>query len=265
MSTTTLTADAPRPLTAIVGMELRLLGRNWTSALLAAVTPLLTGFLLARAHNDDTVNGVHGVAGAMGMAAVFSVHYHLTAVYATRRQEGVLKRLRAGVLPDRTILLGTALGGFTVFAAQAVLLVAFGVVVLGLPVPAHPWTMAAGLVLGAAVLAALSAALSGLTSSSEAALLTTLPSVSVSLMTPGVLLPIAMVGAVPALIGSLLPLGSMTLLVRAGWLGTTADGTPAGALDTLVTTLPYVVVQAAWLVAAVLAARWLVRWDPRRG
>jgi ABC-2 type transport system permease protein len=254
-STITTTKDAPGPLAALVRMELLLLRRNWTSVLVAAVTPLLFGFLLARAHSDDPVTGVHGMAGAIGMAAVFSVHYNLTAVFATRRQEGVLKRLRAGVLDDRTILVGTALGGLVVFAAQAVLLVAFGVLVLGLPVPAQPWTMLVGLVLGAAVLAALSAALSGLTRSSEAALLTTLPSVSVFLATPGVLVPLAMVGAVPGLVGLLLPLGSMTELLRAGWLGTTDV---AGAL-------PLVYVLVAWLLVSVFAARRLVRWDPRRG
>ena len=252
---TRLTPDAPGPLNALLRMELLLLRRNWTAALVAAVTPLLFGFLLARAHSDDPVTGVHGVAGAMGMAAVFSVHYHLTAVYSSRRQEGVLKRLRAGVLDDRTILLGTALGGLAVFAAQAVLLVAFGVLVLGLPLPAQPWTMLAGVVLCGAVLAALSAALSGVTRSSEAALLTTLPSVSVFLATPGVLIPVAVVGSVPALVGLLLPLGSMTELVRSGWLGTAG---PAGALSSIG-------VLVLWLVVAALAARRLVRWDPRRG
>ena len=255
----TRTADAPGALAAIVRMELILLRRNWTAALLAAVTPLLIGFLLARAHSDDPVDRVHGVAGAIGMAAVFSVHYHLTAVYATRRQEGVLKRLRAGVLTDRTILLGTALGGLVVFAAQAVLLVVFGVVVLGLPVPAQPLTVVVGLVLGAAVLAGLSAALSGLTRNAEAALLTTLPSVSVFLMTPGVLVPVTMVGAGPALAGSLLPVGAMTQLVRAGWLGT-----PAG-VDGLLAALPYVGVLVGWLVVAGLNAQSLVRWDSRQG
>lgn len=248
-------ADAPGPLAALTRMELLLLRRNWTATLVAAVTPLLSAFLLARAHSDDTISGVHGLAGATGMAAAFSVHYHLTAVYATRRQEGVLKRLRAGVLDDRTILVGTALGGVAVYAAQAVLLVAFGIWVLGLPVPAQPWTLVIGLVLGTAVLAALSAALSGVTRSSEAALLTTLPTVSICLATPGVLVPAAAVDGVPALIGSLLPLGAMTELLRSGWLGT-ADlmgvVTPAAVL-------------VGWLLAASVAARRLVRWDPRRG
>jgi ABC-2 type transport system permease protein len=260
-TTTTITRtgtprDVPGPLAALLRMELLLLRRNWTAALMAVVTPLLAGFLFARAHSDDPMAGVYGMAGAITMAGVFSVHYNLTAVYATRRQEGVLKRLRAGVLTDRTILAGTALGGLVVFALQVVLLLVFGVVVLGLPVPAQPWTMLAGLVLGAAVLAAISAALSGLTSSSEAALLTTLPTVSVFLMTPGVLIPMGMVGAVPALVGGLLPSGAMTELVRVGWLGTAAG--PLGVL-------PAAGVLLAWLLVMAYAAKRLVRWDPRQG
>jgi ABC-2 type transport system permease protein len=255
MSTQPATPTAPGPMAALARMELLLLRRNWTAATVAAVTPLLSGFLLARAHNDDVVSGVHGLAGAIGMAGVFSVHYHLTAVYATRRQEGVLKRLRAGVLPDRTILVGTALGGVAVFAAQAMLLVAFGVGLLGLPAPAQPWTLLVGLALGTAVLAALSAALSGLTRHSEAALLTTLPTVSLCLATPGVLVPVAAVDGIPALIGSLLPLGAVTELLRDGWLGSA----------TAASVLAPVGVLLVWLLVALAAARRLVRWDPRRG
>jgi ABC-2 type transport system permease protein len=255
MSTQTATPTAPGPMAALARMELLLLRRNWTAATLSAVTPLATGFLLARAHSDDPVSGVHGVAGAIGMAAAFSVHYHLTAVYASRRQDGVLKRLRSGVRGDRTILVGTALGGAVVFAAQAVLLVAFGVGVLGLPVPAQPWTLLVALGLGTAVLAGLSAALSGLTRSSEAALLTTLPTVSICLLTPGVLVPVAAVSGVPALIGSLMPLGAATALLRDGWLGTASAGSVSAPVGVLL----------AWLVVAVVAARRLVRWDPRQG
>lgn len=252
-----------RPLAALVRMELLLLGRNWTAALIAVVTPLVFGFLYARGFGDDAVTGVAGLVSAIGMAVAFSVHYHLTAVYATRRQEGVLKRLRAGILDDRTVLTGTALGAITVFAVQVIVLVGFGVFALGLPAPAHPVTMLLGLVPLTVVLAALAAALSGLTRSSEAALLTTLPTITLFLATPGVLLPAAHVGPLPYTIGWYTPLGAGTELLRNGWLGS-RDGEPVSAVAGLLDGLPAMGVLLAWLVVAVLLARRLVRWDPRR-
>jgi ABC-2 type transport system permease protein len=227
-TTTSRPRDIPGPLTTLARMELLLLRRNWTAATLGVVTPLVFGFLLARAFGDDPANRVAGVTAALAMAGVFSVHYHLTAVYATRRQEGVLKRLRAGVLDDRRILVGTALGGLAVFGVQLLVLVGFGVLVLGLPVPAHPITMLLGVVPAAVVLAALAAALSGLTRSSEAAMLTTLPTMTLFLATPGVLLPAAHVGPLPYTIGWFTPLGAATELMRDGWLGTSA-GVPVSA------------------------------------
>lgn len=260
------TATVPAPpgaLAALVRMELLLLRRNWTAVLIAVVTPLVFGFLYARGFGDDAVAGVAGLVSVIGMSAAFSVHYHLTAVFATRRQEGVLKRMRAGVLDDATILAGTALGGIAVFAVQVVVLVGFGVLVLGLPVPAHPLTMLLALVPVAAVPAALAAALSGLTRSPEAALLTTLPTVTLFLATPGVLLPAAHVGQVPYAIGWFTPLGAGTELLRDGWLGS-VGGARVSAITGLVDGLPALGVLAVWLVLGVLLARRLVRWDPRR-
>lgn len=238
----------------LLRMEMLLLRRNWTAAAIALVTPLVFGFLLARGFGDDDVSGIAGVAAAIGMAAAFVVHHHLTAVFATRRQEGVLQRLRAGIPTDRTIGVGIALGGAAVFAAQAV---GFGVLVLGQPWPAHPLTVLVGLVGVTAVLAALAAALSGLTRTSEAALLTTLPTVTLMLATPGVIVPAAHVGALPYAIGWSTPLGAATALLREGWLG--------GPGTSLFDALPAAGVLLGWLAAALLLASRFMRWAPRRG
>ena len=82
----------------------------------------------------------------------------------------------------------------------------FGLLTLDLPLPANPLTMMLTMVLGAPVLAALAAALSGVTRSSEAAMSTTMPSPMILLATPGVLAP---PGALPQSIeavGEYLPL-----------------------------------------------------------
>lgn len=251
---TPLASPVAGPLRALLRTELLLLRRNGPAALLAVITPLVFGFLLARGFGDDDLNGVAGIVGSTAMAAVFSVHYHLTAVFATRRQDGVLQQLRAGVLTDRTILLGTTLGSLTVFATQALVLIGFGVLVLGLPLPAQPLTMLIGLAGMAAVLAALAVALSGVTRSAEAALLTTLPTITLMLATPGVIIPAAHVGPVPHAIGMITPVGAATALLRDGWTGT-------GLFDAL----PAIGVLCAWFLAAALLGRRLMRWAPRRG
>ncbi len=255
--------SAPKQVTALVRMELILLQRNWTATLLAGVTPLLFGVLLARGHGDGVVLGVYGIAGAIGMVALFSVHYHLTTVYAARRQELVLKRLHAAQPSSRTILTATALSGILVFIGQAVVLMTFGLLILDLPAPANPLTMLLVMVLGAAVLAALSAALSGVTRSAEAAMFTTLPSTMVLLATPGVLAP---PGALPQSIeafGAYLPLAPFVDVLRTGWLGRDADGAELSFLGGVADAVPSLGVLAAWLVLAVLAAKYLFRWEPR--
>ncbi len=252
-----------RQVTALVRMELILLRRNWNATLLAVVTPLLTGFLLARAHGDGVVLGVYGIAGAIGFTVLFSVHYHLTTVYAARRQELVLKRLRAGQASGRTILAATALSGILVFIGQAVVLVAFGLLTLDLPLPANPLTMMLTMFLGAAVLAALAAALSGVTRSSEAAMFTTMPSTMLLLATPGVL---AQPGTLPQSIesvGAYLPLAPFVEVLQTGWLGR-AGGVELSFLGGIVDALPSLGLLTSWLVLALLAARYFFRWEPRQ-
>lgn len=251
-------------MTALIRMELILLQRNWTASLLAVVTPLIFGFMLARGHGDGATLGVYGIAGAIAMVAIFSVHYHLTTVYAARRQELVLKRLQAGQPSGATILTATALSGVLVFIGQAVVLVAFGLFTLDLPLPANPLTMTLTILLGAAVLAALSAALSGITRTSEAAMLTTLPSTMILLATPGMLAP---PGALPQRIeevGEYLPLGPFVEVLRTGWLGRDADGTELSFVGGVIDALPSLALLTGWLIVALFAARHYFRWEPRQ-
>lgn len=78
---------------------------------------------------------------ALAIVMVLGAHHHLITVYAARRQELALKRLRAGVPSDATILAGTASGAVAIFLGQAVVIAAYGVVALRLPVPANPLTL----------------------------------------------------------------------------------------------------------------------------
>ncbi|MEH0974024.1 ABC transporter permease [Micromonospora sp. CPCC 205546] len=259
---------ATRPLwqmAAMLKMELLALRRNWTATAMSVVTPLMIAILLVSEYGGQAVPGVRRVVSITTLIMVFLVHHHLTTVYAARRQELVLKRLRAGLASDRTILLGTASSTVAIFLAQFVVLAAYAVLVLGLPMPKNPLVMAVALLFGSAIMAAFSAALSAITRSSEAAMLTTLPTVVIFLATPGALLPL---GALPESLERVLwflPNGPFTEVMRVGWLARTDEGQALSFAGTLVETLPSFGVLLAWLVVSLLVAGRYFRWEPRHG
>jgi ABC-2 type transport system permease protein len=244
--------ETARQLAALVRMELLALRRNMTATAISVVTPLTIAFVLASQYEGGAADGIERVASVLALVVVFGGHHHLVTVYAARRQELVLKRMRAGLPADGTILVGAALATLALFLAQGVILVGYGVLALGLPGPENPLFIMLALALGAAAMAAFAAALSAVTRNSEAAMLTSLPTVALFLATPGVLVPL---GALPdgvEEVASYLPLGPFTEVIRGGWLGAGAVGM-----------LPELGVLAAWLVLASLLARAVFRWEPR--
>lgn len=250
---------------ALLKMELLALRRNWTATAMSVVAPLMIAIMLVSSYGGQTVPGVRRVVSVTTLVMVFLVHHHLTTVYASRRQELVLKRLRAGLAADRTILLGTATSTVLMFLAQFVVVASYAVWVLGLPAPRNPLVMAGALLLGSAIMAAFSAALSAVTRSSEAAMLTTLPTVVIFLATPGALMPL---GALPESLERVLwflPNGPFTEIMRVGWLARTDQGQALNLTETMVDTLPSFGVLLAWLVVSLLLARRYFRWEPRHG
>jgi ABC-2 type transport system permease protein len=241
-----------RQVSALMRMELLALRRNKTATAMAVVTPLAVGMVLAGAYDGGSVAGVERMASVLALSVVLGVHHHLVTVYASRRQELVLKRLRAGLPSDGTILAGAAAATLGIFLIQAVILAGYGVIVLGLPAPENPLFILLALALGAAVMAAFSAALSAITVSSEAAMLTSLPTSAIFLLTPGALIPLGTLPDNVEAIARHLPLGSFTEVIREAWLG-------YGVLDML----PALGVLAIWLALASLLARAVFRWEPR--
>jgi ABC-2 type transport system permease protein len=252
-----------RQLGALVRMELLLLRRNMTASVMSVVTPMVIGVVLVSG-NYDTDGAVAKTAGVIAMMAVFSVHHHLVTAYAARRQEMVLKRLRAGLPKDATILVGAASSTLLVFLLQAVVLVGYGMVVHDLPLPVNPVTMLLAVLLGSAVLGALAAVLSAVTRSSEAAMLTTLPTVGIFLMSPGVLLPFGTMPPVVEDIAMYLPMSPFTEVLRTSWLGyETGGGADLGLLGTTVAALPWLGVLLAWLAISAWLTKRYFRWEPR--
>jgi len=241
----------PRQLTALLRMELLALRRNRTASAISVVAPLGIGFFLAADYDGGAEAGITRMASVLAFVVVF-VHHHMITVYASRRQELVLKRLRSGLPSDGAILTGAASATLAIFLAQAVILAGYGVLALGLPVPENPLFIVLALVLGAAVMAAFSAALSAVTRSSEAAMLTSLPTTVLFLLTPGAMVALGTLPENVEAIARYLPLGPFTEVIREAWLG-------HDVLDMLAS----LGVLALWMVVASLLARAVFRWEPR--
>jgi ABC-2 type transport system permease protein len=242
-----------RQLAALMRMEFLALRRDRTASAISVITPLVIGVIMAGGYDGGDTSGIERMASVLGLVVVLVVHHHVITVYASRRQELVLKRLRAGLPSDAAILVGSAATTVTVFMLQAVILVGYGVLALGLPFPENPPFVLAALALGAAVMAAFSAALSAVTRTSEAAMLTSLPTVGLFLATPGVLVPL---GALPAdveAVAKYLPLGPFTEVIRGSWMG-----------GEMLDMVGWLGVLAIWLTFASLVARAVFRWEPRR-
>jgi len=179
-----------RQLIALLRFETLALRRNRTASAMSVATPLGVGIVLAGGYDGGAADGIARMASVLALVVVLAVHHHLVTVYAARRQELVLKRLRAGLPADGTILVGAAISTIGIFLIQAVILAGYGVLALDLPAPENPLFILLALVLGAAVMAAFAAALSAITRTSEAAMLTSLPTSALFLATPGALIPV---------------------------------------------------------------------------
>jgi ABC-2 type transport system permease protein len=239
-----------RQLAALVRMELLALRRDRTATAVSVITPLAIAIAMVSGYEGSA--GIARMATVLALVVVIVVHHHVITVYASRRQELVLKRLRAGLPSDPVILIGAAAGTVAIFLVQAALIVAYGLVFLRLPAPQNPLFILLALVLAAAVMAAFSAALSAVTRSSEAAMLTSLPTVGLFLATPGVLVPLGDYPAGVEAVAKYLPLGPFTEVIRDAWTG--------GDLLDMVASLG---VLGIWLVVAVLLGRAVFRWEPR--
>lgn len=257
-----------RQLAALFRMELLLLLRNRAATLLVAVLPLPIAYLRLRGYDVAAVGApaaVARLAGLFGVLAVLFIHHHLVTVYATRRQELVLKRLRAGLPSERIILTGAASATVALLLGQVLLIAAYGILVLGIPVPANPVPVLLALGLFAALMVTVSAAMSSVTRSSEAAMVTTFPTMALFLATPGLLVPF---GTLPAPVEQLArfgPVGPYAELVRNGWLGQDRAGADLSLAAGLLDALPGLAVMAGWVLLTWLLVRRWFRWEPRHG
>ncbi|WAU85935.1 ABC transporter permease [Streptomyces sp. Qhu-G9] len=257
---TATTVTAAGRMASLARAELTLLGRSRATFFAAVFVPLVMPFSLRSVVEDMDLKGAGLSVGsvilpsAVGFSLLFAVYSSLVSVYAARREELVLKRLRTGELRDAEILAGAALPSVLVGLVQCLLLTAACAALLDVGAPEAPHLAVVGLLLGLVMWPALAAVTASFSKSVEGAQVAAMPLLLVSMMGSGAFVPFEVMPDRLASFCELLPLSPVITLIRGGWTGNLSAYEALGAVATAL----------AWTVLAVFAVQRWFRWEPRR-
>lgn len=236
--------------------EQKIFWRSREAAVFVFIFPLLLYALLGSVYGDE-IDGEPAtdvlLAGLFGYGAANTAFAGLAIILVTRRETGVLKRLRATPLQPATYLAAVLLSTLATFALQSVALLALGGLAFDARLPANPFGFAAAIVLGVACFAGLGLGAAALIRSAE----------GVSAVVNVVVLPMAFLSgsfgptrdfpSVLQAIADVLPLRYFLRVVNGVYL----DG------DSFFADPTALVVVSAWGAAGVaIALRWF-GWMPR--
>jgi ABC-2 type transport system permease protein len=241
--------------------EQRLYWRSHELAFFTFLFPILIFILLGSVYGDDTIKdeGVTGsqylLAGILGYGIASTAFAGLAIVIVIRREEGILKRLRATPLPAPTYLAGAISSTAIVYAIEAAALIVLAKVMFDVPFPDEWFSLVLALLLGTLSFAALGVALTGVIRSGEGS----------SAVVNAIYLPMAFLSgsfwtphAYPRfleVIADILPLTYFIRLMRDVVLRD----------ETLWSNWEAALVVAAWGLAGLLLAARGFRWEPRGG
>jgi ABC-2 type transport system permease protein len=230
--------------------------RSREAAIFVYLLPILLFLLLGAVYGDE-VDGrpaaSYLLAGMLGYGVANTAFGGLAIFLVLRRENGILKRIRATPIPAPVYLASVLVSTFVVFAIQSATLVLVGWGLYDAELPERWGSLLLALAIGAAAFAGLGLGATAVIRSAEGAS----PIVNV------VILPMAFLSgsfgpeedypAVLEAIGKMLPLKHFLDLVGAVYLDGEAVWSQGGAIA----------VVAAWGAAGLaVAARWF-RWDPQ--
>jgi ABC-2 type transport system permease protein len=239
--------------------ELLLYVRSRELAFFTFLLPLIFFLILGSAYGDEDIEGYRGadylLTGMIGYGAAATAFAGLAIVIVIRREDGILKRLRATPLPAPAYLAAVLATTVIAFLVEAAALIALGMGFLDASFPKSVFSLFVALLLGAGAFAALGIGLTTLIRRAEGA----------SAVINAIYLPLAFLSGAffsqdsfPRLltaIANLLPLSYFIDLM--GAIALEGDQIWEQPLD--------VAVIAAWgLAGAVLAVR-RFRWVPTEG
>jgi ABC-2 type transport system permease protein len=153
-----------------IAFEQRVFWRNREAAVFIFIFPLLLYVLLGSVYSgeigDEPAVDVL-LAGLFGYGAANTAFAGLAIILVTRREAGILKRLRGTPLPPATYLGAVLVSMLVVFALQAVALLALGGGFFGASMPENAAGSAGVIVLGVACFAGLGVGAASLIRSDE--------------------------------------------------------------------------------------------------
>ncbi|HEY7018722.1 MAG TPA: ABC transporter permease [Gaiellaceae bacterium] len=239
--------------------ELLLYTRSRELAFFTFLLPMVFFVLLGSTYGNDTVDGVRGSdfleAGMIGYGAISIAFAGLAIVLVIRRENGLLKRLRATPLPAWAYITAVLLAFLAAFAVEVIGLIVLGRVLFGIGFPDEIVSLVLALLLGAVAFCGLGIGLAGLIRSAEGA----------SAVVNAIYLPAAfLAGAffsprhfpeVLRAIADVLPLTYFLRLIRNVML----HGHDIWSQGTNVAVI------AAWGIAGLILALRYFRWEPREG
>lgn len=244
--------------------------RNKTLLVNATLVPM--GFGLAMyfiLSGDDEQSKIEASAMAMEyfllFALMFVQFYTVLSMVTTRRDEGVLKRLRTGEARDAEILGASSFPG-------AVLTILFTVVMSGLlmvfgaPGPVNVVPIIVAVLLGLVVTSGLALVTSGFTKNPEAAQITSMPVMILMFATMGNFRQLY-----PESVDDVLartPFALIFDLAQYGWAGNTTvdrmnDVAPLTSGEVIGETWQMMLILILWAAVCVWAGARYVRWDVR--
>jgi ABC-2 type transport system permease protein len=239
-----------------VGYEQLSFWRNPQSAIFTFVFPVLFVTIMGALFGSMGRSAYFGGLSALqyyvptiaALCVLGSCYGQLTVALAARRQNGILKRVRATPLPAWAYFIGLLAHCILVSLVDIALIVGVGRL-YGVPFPSHWLAIALTLVLGAASFCALGVAVASVISNADAA-----PAVAQLVLFPLLFLS-----------GTYLPIHSQLLNRVTGWLpvrpfnealtGPLSQHTGADWRQ--------LAVLAAWGVVGAVIAIWRFRWNPR--
>ena len=258
--TAVVTTTSAGRLKALARAEFTLLGRSKGVLFTAVFVPLVLPFSVSRSVPEDDLAGAGlnigtvMVSAAIAFSLLFAVYSSLVSVYAARREELVLKRLRTGELRDLEILAGAAVPSVVIGLVQSAAVSVVCAAVLDAGTPEAPHLVLLGVLLGIPLCVALAAYTTVFSRSVESAQVAAMPMLLVSMVGSGAVVPLEVLPDKMAAVCELLPLTSALTLVRGGWSGTLPGGEAVKAI----------VVAVVWILLAVFAVQKRFRWEPRR-
>ncbi|MGP5622797.1 ABC transporter permease [Candidatus Corynebacterium faecigallinarum] len=279
MSTPTTTPDHPttgstvKRFMALARAETLQFVRNKTLLINAAVVPIAFALVMYFVQSgNDEASKVDAAATAMEYFLLFALmsvqYYTVLSMVTTRRDEGVLKRLRTGESRHVEILSASSFPG-AVLTIVFTVVIAVLLMVLGAPGPVNVVPIIVAVLLGLAVVSGLALVTSGFTKNAEAAQITSLPVMVLLFASMGLfrqLYPEAVTEVVDRT-----PFALIFDLAQYGWAGNTmmdrisADGAaPLSSGEVLAETWQMMLILVVWAVVCLWAGAKYVRWDIRR-